>query len=413
MLRYLVLVMAVSFVAARAAEQPNILFIMSDDHAYQAVSAYGHGLNRTPNIDRLAEEGMRFDRCYVTNSICGPSRATILTGKYSHLNGLPDNYTRFDGSQPTLPKYLQQAGYQTAIIGKWHLKSDPTGFDHWDILRGQGRYYRPLFRTSAGEREIPGYVTGITSELAVNWLEQQRTPEKPFFLMVHHKAPHRPWDPATDQLTAYEGVEFPEPRTLFDNYAGRASAVRDAEMRIEQMRPSPDLKIWSPEDQHRTWLYNHMTDAERQLWESHYDPRFEQFGQNQQTGHARRRWMYQLYLRDYLRCINSVDESVGEILECLDRQGLAENTLVIYTSDQGFYLGEHGWFDKRLMYEPSLRTPLVMRWPKAIAAGRVDRETMVANVDFAETFLDLANGEVPGRHAGCQFRAAAAWSTAG
>lgn len=377
------------------AAPPNIVFIMSDDHAYQAVSAYGHGLNQTPNIDRIASEGMRFNRCYVTNSICGPSRACILTGKYSHLNGVPDNYTTFDGSQTTFPKLLQQVGYETALIGKWHLKSDPTGFDHWDIMLGQGKYYRPVFRTPTGKRDIDGYATHVTTDLALDWLKSGRDKSKPFLLMLHHKAPHRPWDPAPDQLTAFEGQEFPEPRTLYDNYEGRSTALQQAEMRIEQMRDSPDLKIWSKQDKHRQWLYKHMSPEAQQQWITQYDPRYDEYGKDESTGHDRRRKMYQLYLKDYLRCINSVDESVGAVLECLDQQQLSPNTIVVYTSDQGFYLGEHGWFDKRLMLEPSLRTPFVIRWPEQIDAVQVDSETIVSNVDFAATFLHAAGAEVP------------------
>ena len=226
---------------ALGSPRPNILFIMSDDHAYQAISAYDSQLNKTPHIDRLANEGIRFDRCYVTDSICGPSRACLLTGKYSHTNGVRDNFTAFDGSQVTMPKLLQAAGYQTAIIGKWHLKSDPTGFDHWDILPGQGKYYRPDFRTAEGKRAVPGYVTDITTDLAIEWLEENRDASRPFLLMVHHKAPHRPWDPAPEHLSAYDGVDFPEPASLADDYTGRTSASTTAEMRIEQMRPAGDL----------------------------------------------------------------------------------------------------------------------------------------------------------------------------
>lgn len=386
------------------AERPNIVFIMSDDHAYQAVSAYGHRLNSTPNIDRIAKEGIQFDRCYVTNSICGPSRATLLTGKYSHKNGVPDNYTEFDGSQTTLPKLLQSAGYQTAIVGKWHLKSDPTGFDYWDVLPGQGKYYRPDFRSPAGRRAEEGYTTNIITRLATTWLEQDRQAERPFFLMIHHKAPHRPWYPAPDQLTAFGDTEFPEPRTLFDNYQGRSSAVHEAEMRIEQMNPSTDLKIWHENNRHRKWLYSHMSDDVRRMWEATYDPRFDEFGSDNRTEHQRRRWMYQLYLRDYLRCINSVDDSVGQILECLKRNQLEQNTIVVYTSDQGFYLGEHGWFDKRLMYEPSLRTPLVVRWPGVTAPGRTESEAIVSNVDLAPTLLDAADCNVPTEMQGQSFR---------
>ncbi|WP_231956301.1 sulfatase family protein [Posidoniimonas polymericola] len=387
--------------ATAEAERPNIVFIMSDDHAYQAISAYDGSLNQTPNLDRLAAEGVRFDRCYVTDSICSPSRACILTGKYGHRNGVTNNYTKFDGGQVTFPKLLQRAGYQTAMIGKWHLGSDPTGFDHWDILPGQGKYYRPDFRTADGQRAVDGYVTDVTTDLAVRWLTEQRATDKPFLLMMHHKAPHRPWDPAPDKLAAYRGREFPQPATFDDDYQGRASAARLAEMRIEQMRPSPDLKIWDDDDRHRRWLYKHMSDAARAKWEQEIDPRWEQWagGNDPRVGDPplqKRRWMWELYLQDYLACVDSVDESVGRVLATLEEQGLADNTIVVYTSDQGFYLGEHGWFDKRLMYEQSLRTPLLIRWPAAssVEAGRVEKQ-IVSNVDFAATFLDVAGADVP------------------
>lgn len=392
-----------AMVALESPAAPNVVFIMSDDHAYQAIGAYGHGLADTPNIDSIAEQGIRFERCYVTNSICGPSRAAILTGKYSRKNGVPDNYTPFDGSQTTLPKLLQRAGYQTAIIGKWHLKSEPTGFDHWDILKGQGKYYRPHFLSPSGNRSVDGYVTHITTALAEDWLERQRDPDRPFFLMVHHKAPHRPWDPATDQLTQYQGANFPEPPTLYDDYQGRSTAVREAQMRLEHMRNSPDLKIWSAKDRHRKWLYNHMTSAERAVWEAVADPRFDKYGFDERTGFERRRWVYQLYLADYLRCVRSVDASVGRLLDCLERNQLTSDTIVIYTSDQGFYLGEHGWFDKRLMYEPSLRTPFLLRWPSTIKQPRVVTDAIVSNVDFAATLLDAAGAAVPADMDGASF----------
>jgi arylsulfatase A-like enzyme len=384
-----------------AAKQPNIVFIMCDDHAYQAISAYGSVINKTPQIDRIANAGMRFDRCYVTNSICAPSRATILTGKYGHKNGVRDNYTAFDGTQQTFPKLLQQAGYTTALIGKWHLESAPTGFDHWDILHGQGKYYRPDFKSQAGDRQEPGYVTDIITELAVDWLSDQQHAATPFCLMVHHKAPHRPWDPGPEKLTDFEDVTFPEPATLYDNYRGRSSAARDAHMRLEQMRPR-DVKVWTSEDRHRTWLYEHMSPATRALWQRHYDPRYAEFGEREDDEQQRRRWVYQLYLRDYLRCIASVDDSVGRLLDCLHDHGLADDTIVVYTSDQGFYLGEHGWFDKRLMYEQSLRTPLLICGP-GVAQG-VQAEPIVSNVDFAATFCDLANAATPNGTQGMSFK---------
>jgi arylsulfatase A-like enzyme len=382
--------------SALPADRPNILFIMSDDHAYQAVSAYGGNLNRTTSIDRIASEGMRFDRCYVTNSLCGPSRACILTGKYSHKNGFFDNTSgKFDGSQTTFPKLLQKAGYQTAVVGKWHLVSDPTGFDHWDILPGQGQYYRPDFISAAGRRDVSGYVTDVTTDLALDWLKNDRDTEKPFLLMVHYKAPHRPWHPAREKLAHREQEKIPEPATLFDDYATRGRAAHEAHMRINQMRPESDVKLWETNSPERKFLFNRMSSADRAAWEKHVDPRLDQFQAANPEGDERTRWFYQLYLKDYLRCVESVDESVGKLLDHLDASGLADNTIVVYTSDQGFYLGEHGWFDKRFMYEQSLRTPLVIRWPSVVKPSSV-QDRIASNVDFAETFLEAAGAPIPG-----------------
>jgi arylsulfatase A-like enzyme len=389
------ILLGLATLAADAGERPNILFIMSDDHAYQAISAYGSNRNKTPHIDRIAAEGIRFDRCYVTNSICGPSRATILTGKYSHKNGFYDNHGRFDGSQMTLPKLLQNAGYQTAIIGKWHLVTEPTGFDHWDILPGQGKYYRPDFITAEGKAAVPGHATEITTQKALDWLRQKRDPSKPFMLMVQHKAPHRRWEPAVDKLAMFEHGSIPEPATLLDDYANRGTAARHAEMRINQMDLDTDLKLWRRGNPERKWLYDHMTAAERNAWETHIDPRLSKLEAANPQGDDRTRWFYQLYMQDYLGCVASVDDSVGALLDYLDSSGLAENTIVVYTSDQGFYLGEHGWFDKRFMYEESLRTPLLVRWPGVIEPGRVEQR-IVSNVDFAQTFLEAAGAKAPG-----------------
>jgi arylsulfatase A-like enzyme len=413
------------FVAVARAERPNVLFIISDDHAYQAVSAYGSGLNKTPNIDRLANEGARFDRCYVTNSLCGPSRACILTGKYSHKNGFFDNRSTFDGSQTTLPKLMKSAGYQTAIIGKWHLVSDPTGFDHWDILPGQGQYYRPDFISAKGKRSEPGYVTEVITDLALDWLKHGRDAKKPFMLMVQHKAPHRPWEPAPEKLAEFEKRTFTEPSTLLDDYANRGAAAQRAEMRISQMVPDSDLKLWTKESQHRKFRYNRMSETDRTAWKKYVDPRFAEFEKGGQAHLApktppdhrrdgarpvpdatqaadRTRAFYQLYMRDYLACVESVDDSAGKLLDYLDESGLAKNTIVVYTSDQGFYLGEHGWFDKRFMYEESLRTPLAIRWPGVVKPGSVE-EQIVSNVDFAATFLDAAGVEAPAEMQGRSF----------
>jgi arylsulfatase A-like enzyme len=347
-------------VPARAAEtRPNILFIMADDHAAHAIGAYGSKVNKTPQIDRLAQGGMRFTQCLVTNSICTPSRAAILTGKYSHINGVPV-FNRFDGSQPTLAKYLQAAGYHTGMIGKWHLGSDPTGFDYWNILPGQGVYHDSVFITRDGRRKHPGYCTDLITEFSLAFLEK-RPKDKPFFLMCHHKAPHRPWQPDAKYRRQFANVQIPEPATFNDDYATRSDAAREATMRIDRDLTPNDLKEKPPEG---------LSAAEL------------------------KRWKYQRYMRDYLACIASVDDGVGRLLDYLDANGLAQNTLVVYTSDQGFFLGDHNWYDKRFMYEESLKMPFLVRWPAQVKPGTV-QDGMILNVDFAPTFLAAAGLPVP------------------
>jgi arylsulfatase A-like enzyme len=365
---------------------PNILFIFSDDHGYQAVSAYGHGLNHTPNIDRLAMEGMRFDRCVVPNSICGPSRATVLTGKYSHVNGFYNNTnSRFDGSQETFPKLLQKAGYQTAFVGKWHLVSNPTGFDSWEMLPGQGQYYNPPMIRDGQRVKHEGYVTDIITDLTLDWLKNKRDPSKPFLVMCHHKAPHREWEPGLNHLADYDGVKFPEPDTLFDDYAGRGQAEKTQDMMIRKTMNDKDLKLDPPKT---------LTPEQRKAWDAYYGPRNEEFHKANLEGKDLVRWKYNRYLHDYLACIAGVDESVGRLLDYLKEAGLDRDTIVVYASDQGFYLGEHGWFDKRWIFEESLRTPLLVRWPGVARPGSVNRD-MVSNLDFAETFLEAAGQPVP------------------
>ena len=383
-----------------ARERPNILFIFSDDHAPHAISAYGSRINRTPNIDRIANEGAIFLNSFCTNSICGPSRAVVLTGKYSHVNGKIDNTAQniFDTSQPTFNKALQAGGYQTAMIGKWHLQADPEGFDFWQILPGQGQYYNPDFLTPAGRTRIEGYVTNIITDLSLDWLEHGRDPTRPFLLMCQHKAPHRNWMPGPDHLMTYEDVEIPEPETLFDDYANRASPAAEQEMTIrDHLQPAYDLKITpeNPEDPDNLFAgYARMTPEQKAAWNAAYEPRNRRFREANPQGDDRVRWYYQRYIKDYLRCIAGVDDSVGRMLDWLDTAGLARDTLVIYCSDQGFYLGEHGWFDKRWMYEPSLGMPFIVRWPGRIAAGtRVS--DMIQNIDYAPTFLELAGQPVP------------------
>ena len=365
--------------------RPNIVFIFSDDHAYQAISAYGHHLNQTPSIDRIGREGMRFDRCLVTNSLCGPSRAAILTGKYSHLNGFYDNTrSRFDGSQTTFPKLLQAAGYQTAIVGKWHLVSDPTGFDFWDILPGQGRYYNPPMIRNGVRSVRPGYVTNVITDTALSWLKQRDT-ARPFLLMCQHKAPHREWEPDLAKLSLHDGVTFPEPPTLFDDYSGRGKGEREQDMQIGKTMTASDLKLTAPAA---------LTPEQKRVWDAYYEPRNAEFLAKNLTGRDLVRWKYQRYLHDYLACISSVDDSVGKLLDYLKETGLDKNTIVVYASDQGFYLGEHGWFDKRWIFEESLRTPLLVRWPGVTKPGSVCKD-IVSNLDFGETLLDAAGVPIP------------------
>jgi arylsulfatase A-like enzyme len=398
---------AIVLTAMLAREQPNIVFIYSDDHAAAAVGAYDSKIIDTPNIDRIAEEGVVFENAFCTNGICAPARAVVLTGLNSHHNGIIDNATRLDPTVPTFPSMLQRAGYQTAMIGKWHLRSDPVGFDHWDVLPGQGHYYQPDFRSDTGKRRLDGYVTDITTDLAIDWLNN-RNATQPFMLMVQHKAPHRNWMPGPDHLTTFDGKTIPEPATLHDDWAGRPAAQQQEMTIAEHMHDFYDLKITAPHgDVHTTgpdkWMHDvigRMTPTQQADWEAAYQPRNEayaaavtkinQLEHPEQRAAAMRSLRYQRYIKDYLRCIASVDDNVGRLLDYLDANNLTNDTIVIYTSDQGFFLGEHGWYDKRFMYEPSLRFPLVMRWPNEIPPGtRVD--ALVQNLDFAPTFLDVAS----------------------
>ena len=392
---------------SRRSNRPNIIFIMSDDHSEAAISAYGSNLISTPNIDRIANEGARFNNSFVTNSICAPSRAVILTGKYSHLNGVLDNNQIFNGEQETFPKILQAAGYETSMIGKWHLKSQPTGFDNWKVLKGQGEYYNPLIIDKSGEKNILGYVTDVITDLAIETLDN-RDQKKPFAMLMHHKAPHRNWMPNLKYLGAFKDKKFPIPPTFYDDYSSRSSAAKDSDMRIENMFLTWDMKL-RPEDideetgsggsgkvsglirdSYREW----MNTDQRKLWESYYDSISTAYRNSNLKGKDLLEWKLQRYLEDYLGTILSVDESVGKILDYLDNNGLSENTIVVYTSDQGFYLGEHGWFDKRFMYEESLSMPLVIRYPKEIK-GQQKLDEIILNLDFAPTFLDYAGIKVP------------------
>jgi len=377
-------------------DKPNILFIMSDDHASHAIGCYGSRLNQTPNIDRIAQKGVRFDNCFCTNGICAPSRAVILTGKHSHINGVRDNRLAFDGSQETFPKLLQSAGYQTALIGKWHLKSDPTGFDYWNILPGQGHYYNPDLIEMGMEKRVDGYVTDILTGTALDYLKNKRDKSKPFLLMFHHKAPHRNWQPPLRYLTKFDDVDFPEPANLFDDYATRSAAASEQEMTLkEHMQPDYDLKMGDAPER--------MTEEQKKAWNEVYGPKKDNYEQENPEGDDLVRWKYRRYMQDYLGCIAAVDDSIGKILDYLDDSGLAANTLVVYTSDQGFYLGEHGWFDKRFMYEESLKMPLLVCYPDLASPASVNQD-MVSNLDFAPTFLDLAGVNIPPEIQGRSFK---------
>lgn len=402
-----------------AQNRPNIVWIFSDDHTMNAIGAYGSHLaelNPTPNIDRLAKEGMLFKRSYVENSICSPARATLLTGKFSHRHGKLTNRGEFDHDQPQFQKVLQQNGYETALIGKIHLTGKMQGFDHWEVLKNQGDYYQPEFFNEHSKRTgtiEEGYVTDIITDKSIEWMKNGRDTNKPFMLMVHHKATHRNWKPAIRHIGLYEDVTIPEPANLFDDYSSREKTARIATMTVKRhMHMLYDLEVRDEAQKANAvnkraeqvargrlpggegGAYGRMNDAQRAQWDAVYDPRNEAFKQANLRGDDLVRWKYQRYVKDYLRTAKSLDEGVGRILDYLKESGLDSNTIVMYSSDQGFYLGEHGWYDKRFMYEESFSTPLLARWPGVIRPGSVNTD-LVQNVDFAPTFVDLAGAEVP------------------
>lgn len=377
--------------------RPNIIFIMSDDHAYQAISAYGHGLNNTPNIDRIANEGAIFNKGFVNNSICAPSRAAMLTGKHSHMNGKVDNIRPFDWNQENFAKALQRNGYQTALVGKIHLDGLPQGFDYSNVLPGQGQYYAPKFIENGEKKTYPGYITQVTTDLALDWLDTKREKDKPFLLLYHQKAPHRTWMPEEKYFTLFDDTTFTPPANYFDEFEGRPAAAKHEMGIYEHMDLVYDLKMLDKEEEIKTRYrgmfqkkYDRMTDKQKAAWDAYYDPIIEDFKTKNPQGKELALWKYNRYMQDYLRTIQSVDDGVGQVLDYLKENGLEENTIVVYTSDQGFYLGEHGWFDKRFMYEESFRTPILMKYPKEIKAGTVINE-LVQNIDFAPTFLDYAD----------------------
>lgn len=387
----------------------NIIHIMTDDHSYQTLSAYGHPLSKlapTPNLDRLAAQGMLFRQAYVENSLSTPSRACLMTGLYSHQNGQRRLGEGIDTTKTFFSEILQQQGYQTGVVGKWHMQCEPKGFDYYHVLNDQGDYYNPEFKSKDSKGEYireEGYATTLTTDHAIEFLDH-RDKQKPFCLLVHHKAPHRNWMPETKYLNLYEDVEFPLPETFYDDYATRSEAAHTQDMNIKNtMTMIYDLKVdelrGNKAYDHEPWkdswqaLKERMTPQQMKAWTEAYKPRNEKFISRQLTGDELLKWKYQRYIRDYMRCIKSVDDQVGRLLDYLEKEGLMDNTVIVYTSDQGFYMGEHGWFDKRFMYEESFRTPLIIRYPGK--AKHSESKALVQNIDYAPTYLDIAGVEKP------------------
>ena len=382
---FLLFCLSASFALAADA-RPNILFIFTDDHAYQSISAYGSNRNVTPNMDRLANEGMRFTSCCVTNSICGPQRAVIQTGKYSHLNGFLQNGNKFNIQQQTFPKLMQKAGYQTAIVGKWHLECDAQpGYDYSEVLQGQGPYFNPEMIRNGVKVKHTGYTTEIITDLSLQWLKN-RDKSKPFLLMSQHKAPHREWDPTPKYYNKFKDKVFPYPETFNDLYDGDRRAALEQDQTIAETMTLRDIKV--------TGSPANMTPEQKADWEKMFSNRQREYEAVKDNPVELKKFKYQCYMKDYLSCIDAVDESIGHLLKYLDDEGLADNTVVVYAADQGFYLGEHGWFDKRFMYNESFKTPLLVRWPGKIQPGTVNND-IVSLIDLPETFLDIAGASVP------------------
>ena len=387
---------------AEETDQLNILFIMTDDHTRQMMSCYDNRHIETPNLDRIANNGVIFRNAYVANSISGPSRACLLTGKHSHMNGKKDNISIFDGSQQTVQQLLRQSGYQTAMIGKWHLDSEPTNFDHWEILPGQGSYYNPDFITEQGRTHYEGYATSIITDLSIDWLANERDKDRPFVLFLHHKVAHRNWMSDSQHLSLFEEKTFELPANFHDNYEGRIAAQQqelsiasDHDMVIvndlKMLRPGVETRL---SNSYINGEYNRLNPEQKAAWDAHYQPIIDDFYEAGLTGKELAEWKYQRYMRDYSKTIQSLDENVGRVLDYLEENKMMENTVIINTSDQGFYMGEHGWFDKRFMYEESFSTPLVMHLPSRFKKqGVID--ALVQNIDFAPTMLEIAEIDIP------------------
>ena len=418
---YLLIIILFLSACADKDERPNILFIMSDDHAYQAISAYSDKLIQTPNIDRIADEGILFTNACVTNSICAPSRAVILTGKHSHLNGKIDNHAKFDTTQITFPQLFQKAGYQTAMYGKLHFGNNPKGVDDFLILPGQGDYINPKFLGKEKDTVITGYVSDVITDLTLNWFKTKRDKNKPFMMMYLHKAPHRAWWPSPEKFAEFYEKKFPEPETLFDDYSNRGTAAKTAEMNLlthmqymhdSKVRPDvieemgkvePEIvyvrgdgTLMRPNASGFNRPFGRANEEQKKKYDVTLDKISADFKENwpKMNDEEKMRWKFQRYMQDYLATISSVDDNVGRVLDYLEETGLDDNTIVIYTSDQGFYLGEHGWFDKRFIYDESFKTPLMIKWPNKINPG-ITNDEMVQNLDFAQTFLEAAMIDVP------------------
>jgi arylsulfatase A-like enzyme len=411
MSRLLIFILLAQFICScstdKESPRPNILFIMSDDHAYQAISAYGHGLNKTPNIDRIASAGAIFTRACVSNSICAPSRAVLLTGKHSFVNGKIDNRNPYDWDQDNFAKRLQTGGYQTALIGKIHLNGLPQGFDYSMVLPGQGHYYNPDFLINGEKKHVEGYCTDIITNATLDWLKNKRDPEKPFCVVYNQKAPHGNWKPAPEYLTMYNDTIFEPPANFFDNYEGRGRAAKEQNSMIDgSMKWGRHFKLLTDPDGNPTGFERELarfTEKQKADWLAHYTPGNDSFRAANLTGKELAKWKFNRYIKDYLKTIRSVDDGVGKVLDYLEESGLDENTVVIYTSDQGFFLGEHGWYDKRFMYEEAFRTPLLVSCPKEIVPG-TEISKLVQNIDFAPTILDYAGIEIPDDMQGESFR---------